>query len=176
MVRSRYGAIETTYQGYRFRSRLEARWAVFFDCLGESWAYEHEGYRLPSGWYLPDFWLPRLELWLEIKPTAPTVREEALCRELADITDNAVALAIGLPGDYMVAFCGSSGGFVEFSEVFWALDRTGKLCIHSNRTSLEHGYMRLESNGVPCLKFLEEIRQALPSMYFENAKLARFGT
>ncbi len=26
-------AIETRYKGYRFRSRLEARWAVFFDAL-----------------------------------------------------------------------------------------------------------------------------------------------
>jgi hypothetical protein len=24
-------AIETVYRGHRFRSRLEARWAVFFD-------------------------------------------------------------------------------------------------------------------------------------------------
>lgn len=29
-------AIETRYKGYRFRSRLEARWAVFFDALGLS--------------------------------------------------------------------------------------------------------------------------------------------
>ena len=27
-------AIETYYKGYRFRSRLEARWAVFFDAAG----------------------------------------------------------------------------------------------------------------------------------------------
>jgi hypothetical protein len=27
-------AIETFYRGYRFRSRLEARWAVLFDALG----------------------------------------------------------------------------------------------------------------------------------------------
>lgn len=26
-------AIDTVYKGYRFRSRLEARWAVFFDAL-----------------------------------------------------------------------------------------------------------------------------------------------
>ena len=26
--------IETAYKGYRFRSRLEARWAVFFDAIG----------------------------------------------------------------------------------------------------------------------------------------------
>lgn len=37
-------AIETSYKGYRFRSRLEARWAVFFDALGVSWKYEDQGY------------------------------------------------------------------------------------------------------------------------------------
>ena len=49
-------AIETVYKGYRFRSRLEARWAVFFDALGIEWEYEKEGYDLGElGWYLPDF-------------------------------------------------------------------------------------------------------------------------
>ena len=48
--------IETIYKGYRFRSRLEARWAVFFDALGVKWEYEPEGFELPSGKrYLPDF-------------------------------------------------------------------------------------------------------------------------
>lgn len=44
-------AIETQYKGYRFRSRLEARWA---------------GVR-----YLPDFWLPEANVWLEVKPDGP---------------------------------------------------------------------------------------------------------
>ena len=48
--------IETEYNGYRFRSRLEARWAVFFDALGVPYEYEPEGFTLPSGKkYLPDF-------------------------------------------------------------------------------------------------------------------------
>jgi hypothetical protein len=54
-------AIETRYKGYRFRSRLEARWAVFFDHVGWNWKYEHQGYTI--GWadecsqrnWLPDF-------------------------------------------------------------------------------------------------------------------------
>lgn len=29
--------IKTQYKGYRFRSRLEARWAVFFDACGVKW-------------------------------------------------------------------------------------------------------------------------------------------
>lgn len=49
-------AIETEYNGYRFRSRLEARWAVFLDALGIRYEYEPEGFSLPSGkHYLPDF-------------------------------------------------------------------------------------------------------------------------
>lgn len=52
----KHKAIETYYKGYRFRSRLEAKWAVFFDTIGIEWKYEEEGYQLPDGtWYLPDF-------------------------------------------------------------------------------------------------------------------------
>jgi len=68
-------AIETRYNGYRFRSRLEARWAVFFDTLGVAYEYEKEGYDLgDAGWYLPDFWLPQIKLWVEIKPDEPGPR------------------------------------------------------------------------------------------------------
>ena len=65
-------AIETRYKGYRFRSRLEARWAVFFDALGLDWEYEAEGYELSDGTrYLPDFKMTDTDqLWsfVEIKP------------------------------------------------------------------------------------------------------------
>ena len=42
-------AIETRYKGYRFRSRLEARYAVLFDSLKIEWEYEPEGYVLEDG-------------------------------------------------------------------------------------------------------------------------------
>ncbi len=48
-------AIETYYNGYRFRSRLEARWAVVFDTLGIRYEYEPEGFETSAGPYLPDF-------------------------------------------------------------------------------------------------------------------------
>ena|ERR1043166_9258726 len=61
-------AIETQYRGYRFRSRLEARWAVYFDALHLQWEYEKEGFRFACGTcYLPDFWLPQVEMWAEVK-------------------------------------------------------------------------------------------------------------
>lgn len=61
-------AIETRFRGHRFRSRLEARWAVFFDALAIRWVYEIEGFDLDGTWYLPDFWLPDLGWWAEVKP------------------------------------------------------------------------------------------------------------
>lgn len=61
--------IETHYKGHRFRSRLEARWAVFFNALGLPFQYEVEGYQLPiGGRYLPDFYLPTEGCYVEIKP------------------------------------------------------------------------------------------------------------
>jgi hypothetical protein len=75
-------AIETEYNGYRFRSRLEARWAVFFDAMGVKYEYEKEGYDLDGLWYLPDFWLPEQECWVEIKGQKPTREEHAKCIKL----------------------------------------------------------------------------------------------
>lgn len=60
-------AIETAYKGYRFRSRLEARWAVFFDACGVEWLYESQGYELGNGLrYLPDFVLKNVRFGKEI--------------------------------------------------------------------------------------------------------------
>ena len=77
-------AIETRYKGYRFRSRLEARWAVFFDELRVPYSYETEGWQLSSGYYLPDFYLKDGNLWVEIKPAKLTTEDAEKCRQLAD--------------------------------------------------------------------------------------------
>lgn len=62
--------IETYYEGYRFRSRLEARWAVFFKEAGIQFEYEPQGFNLGfgAGAYLPDFYLPQFRAYVEIKP------------------------------------------------------------------------------------------------------------
>lgn len=66
----RIEAIETFYKGDRFRSRLEARYAVFFDTLGIKYSYEPEGYKLGgviNSHYLPDFYMPELNCFFEVK-------------------------------------------------------------------------------------------------------------
>lgn len=66
------GAIDTVYRGYRFRSRMEARFAVMFDRLNLHWEYELEGFHTAAGPYLPDFWIPELNEWVEIKGPTPS--------------------------------------------------------------------------------------------------------
>lgn len=108
-------AIETRYKGYRFRSRLEARWAVFFDALHIPWEYEKEGFDLGSaGRYLPDFWLPSLRAWVEVKPIEVQhgSPEWLKARSLAN-ADRPVIIGQGMPDNDALLFahdCGDSGG------------------------------------------------------------------
>jgi hypothetical protein len=70
-------AIETEYRGFRFRSRTEARYAVFFDAAGIDWQYEVEGFHLNGARYLPDFFLPELRTYVEVKPTREAAEQAA---------------------------------------------------------------------------------------------------
>ena len=113
--------IETRYKGYRFRSRLEARWAVFLDKLGVEWEYEPEGFSLEHmGAYLPDFFLPSTGwlkgdefegAYLEIKPgyrDAPWVEPflKALDLSMQFKCKREVIVAFGLPPGLFVILCG----------------------------------------------------------------------
>jgi len=91
--------IETVYNGYRFRSRLEARWAVFFDALGVRYEYELDGFDLGElGWYLPDFFLPEHQCWVEIKGTQASGEEAERCHRLSAKAKAPVILLEGIPG------------------------------------------------------------------------------
>lgn len=106
-------AIETQYKGYRFRSRLEARWAVFFDRQGIAWEYEKEGYNLGSvGLYLPDFWLPQVSMWAEVKPVPFSWKEIERCWELQAHTGHDVVLLDGAPDFRSYFICSRLGSDV----------------------------------------------------------------
>lgn len=86
-TRPRVQSIETHYAGCRFRSRLEARWAVFLDELHIDWEFEPQGFELPSGRYLPDFRVSTgmeevPDFWIEIKGPIPDTREITVASEI----------------------------------------------------------------------------------------------
>lgn len=95
--------IETIYKGRRFRSRLEARWAIFFDSIDIGWEYETEGFQIGNTKYLTDFKLlsfgpKEVDLFVEIKPRRPSIEEIQKCYEVSIGTNTDMLLICGTPG------------------------------------------------------------------------------
>ena len=94
--------IQTRYRGYNFRSRLEARWAVFFDHLGVKWDYEVEGFDIDGTFYLPDFRLTSDKhdsvVWVEIKPSGGASSEKF--QQFAKSTSDLAFMFEGTPWDW----------------------------------------------------------------------------
>lgn len=105
-------ALDTHYNGYEFRSRLEARWAVFFDTAGIDYHYESEAFDLGDGQqYLPDFFLkrgirflgeerPRQDVWVDIESSAQLIDDERQkVTSFVRQTGKSILLIAGDPGN-----------------------------------------------------------------------------
>lgn len=93
----KFEPIPTDYKGYRFRSKTEARWAVFFTELGLSWVYEEQGFDMDGTWYLPDFSINDWNGYVEIKGREPSSEEVEKCKSLNKGSDRTVLLIYGQP-------------------------------------------------------------------------------
>ena len=112
---------EINYDGFRFRSRIEAQWYLFFNSLNIDVHYEPEtiSLALSSGKicnYLPDYFLPDLDCYVEIKlSTCPTHEESMKCSLLATQTGKDVYLfyePIGKKNANCYKYCAGTGAFV----------------------------------------------------------------
>ena len=127
-------AIKARYQQHLFRSRTEARWAVFFDQMQISWEYEPEGFVLEGGTpYLPDFWLQDFGLFVEIKGFLPTGNELKKCKVLQEGTGRGVVLFRGIPGarhgiPFLWDTTDSSGGTYGGDDCYFMICN-GHLCL-----------------------------------------------
>lgn len=108
-------AIETKYNGFKFRSRVEARWAVFFDNIKIPYEYEKEGYDLGGDYYLPDFWVPAWNTFIEIKGESPTEEEIKKAEKLHKASGKSVLLVAGQPWphEYKILSFGYGEGYDE---------------------------------------------------------------
>lgn len=94
-------AIPQEFEGIRYRSRTEARWAHFLSMTNTAFIYEPEGYRLGSDWYVPDFYLPNGMVHLEVKPGEPNEREVRVAKALAQTSRTPVIIAMGNPSQHV---------------------------------------------------------------------------
>lgn len=107
-------SIHNETAGVKFRSHLEARWSLVFTALGITWTYEPRKILLPSGAYVPDFFLAD-RVWVEIKPLRgyPVARTTLRCAELAALTDQVACL---FAGDFVEGFTAQSWPTQEVSD------------------------------------------------------------
>jgi len=108
---SNLSAIPTTYKGWKFRSRSEARWAVLFSELGIDFEYEPQGFRIRNGnrkhYYLPDFIIGKAStlktkncnVWLEVKGRMKK-KDIPKIRALACQSEYPVVVVEGIPSNY----------------------------------------------------------------------------
>jgi len=113
-------SIDTEYDGYLFRSRLEARWAVYFNEMGIRYIYEPVGVILTDGSkYLPDFYFPDLESWAEVKGTMLDSFDNHRAQLLCEDSEKPVLVLDGDPGTcYFTLYIPEPDGYgVEMANV-----------------------------------------------------------
>ncbi len=116
--------IPTLYRNIMFRSRLEARWALFFDQLGIIWQYEPRYFDIPGG-YRPDFFFPQTGLYAEVKPEWPEPSEIEKAVRAARKFDVQIIFLDGMPrtANYWSVYRYSKNGFGnESTEYGYAVD------------------------------------------------------
>lgn len=144
--------IETRAYGCRFRSRLEARWAVFFDKLGLRWEYEPEGFDVDGEAYLPDFrvWTPQGEpIWYEVKPAHITADQKL--EKLAQALDGAVRVGLlnGSPREHLQKHdvCPRCGTLLAAESVYDCGDEVGVSCFGCDMETPSGGGHSFERDG-----------------------------
>ena len=89
---------EINWNGYRMRSKIEAKWALFFENISVEYFYEPDTIALERTDgkitnYLPDYFLPEIGCYIEIKlDKCPTEQECSKCYMLAVQTGKDVFL------------------------------------------------------------------------------------
>lgn len=83
------------HDGYIMRSLSESRVASMLSSLGIAYLYEYMPYDFRG--YLPDFYLPTLDAFIEVKGAEPTPEEVEKCRRLHVATGCPVVLVHGQP-------------------------------------------------------------------------------
>ena len=150
-------AIETFYDGYRFRSRLEARWAVFFKAVGIPYLYEPEGFILSNrDYYLPDFYLPWFNLYVDIKPEYEGDEQyndvkQKLERLMHDKYESGVTTGLFIGDPYannMYIYCTNENGNDCVYEDWFEAEFVGGAWYHDDKLNgtennlIEYGYTK----------------------------------
>ncbi len=92
-------SIPEQYKGIRFRSRLEVKYARFFEAHAMRWAYEPEGFDILGLRYLPDFYLPEIRTIVEVKGILDLTDMRKLSALVPGASEAGILTILAEPGD-----------------------------------------------------------------------------
>jgi len=117
---------------------------VFLDVLKIEWEYEVQGFETEAGRYLPDFWLPKIATFFEVKPmfSDAYTRDEALLSvifnrdkeytqvkrlmsSLVDMSGHRGVIAVGAPSSFKPPVLYECDGPRAFPEYRFSQARIG---------------------------------------------------
>lgn len=116
--------IPTSYRQARFRSRLEARWASFFDLIGWKWTYEP----LDADVYIPDFLIhgPRpffVEVGPCILPDDFVQKATKPAAAIAELRHDVLIVGVNALADIPPGVDGPTAGWL--GEAYWQVPDDG---------------------------------------------------
>ena len=137
------------YDGHHFRSTQEARFACFFNELAVDYAYEPDTYEFPlspespllpthpsnSVKYIPDFYLPSFDVFIEVKAKYPLPIECFKAWSLSQQTNKDVIIMWSLkprfPAQRAYSLCFYASGDIQMNVCF-------SQCMGCNAVGLGH--------------------------------------
>lgn len=149
--------------GYLMRSYSETRWADMMDALHISWLYEPKLVVTSHGAYLPDFYLPRIGMFVEVKGAAPTEIEREKAADVSVTTGCPVVIAFG---DMQLMYPGIGGArlmvFRGPHSIQYSTHELHGLIEHGLGQETYRGYLRAGSKRPhPGAQLVSEIMQDL---------------
>lgn len=93
------------------RSHTELLWAKVFDSAEIQYLHEPELFDTPHGWYLPDFYMPNIEAYVEIKGVEPTEIEKEKAAAVILATGKPLVIISGKPNADRGGFSGCMAYF-----------------------------------------------------------------
>lgn len=177
-------ALPTVYKGTRFESRLEARWAVFFDEKNVRWSYEKQGFKVSGECYLPDFDLSEhfgQTVLFEVKGKHPGEEKMRFYESMSKIMKLSIIVAVGdiplpesnfyyRPGYYLRRF--ERGHYVP--SIFLECHRCGHLHVAEVGSEAKRGRICSNCAETIGIDFVMDYPWVAPSKALQTARVKKF--
>lgn len=99
------------HRGWMMRSHTELLWAKVFDAAEIQYLHEPELFDTPHGWYLPDFYMPNIGAYVEIKGVEPNDIEKEKAAAVIRATGKMLVIIHGKPNADRGGFCHCMANF-----------------------------------------------------------------